>query len=447
MTEAQHKKTIVIGGGVAGLVATYTLGKVGLPVTLIESSKTLGGLASSFEFDGETIERFYHFLCKTDEDYLNFLEELGISEMLRWETGITSFFYEGALYRFATPFDLISFKPVPLMGRIRFGLNVIRDRFRQDWDLLDLTPASEWLVKQIGQSAYDVIWDPLIRIKFGSYHDQISAAWVWHRIHRVARSRKKLWEPEQLGYLQGGTQTLIDELEKKINKMSHVTIRKGEAVSLIQTKDNLVKRVHLKGKEIIQCSSLISTIALDQLKTIVDNEEYRDDLDQYTYIGVICGLLKLEKPVTTSFWVNINDHNIPFNGIIEYTNLNSQVRTNNNASYIYIPHYLMSTDPRFKFSNEHLMEEYIAGIKRVNPEFDRSWIMASNISRRRQAQAICRVGFKDDMPSMRSPIRGLIITDSTLYYPEDRTISASIRLGKQAAEMVIKGYGNEPTSA
>ena len=178
---------------------------------------------------------------------------------------------------------------------------------------------------------------------------------------------------------------------------------------------------------------------MDQLKTIVDNEEYRDDLDQYTYIGVICGLLKLEKPVTTSFWVNINDHNIPFNGIIEYTNLNSQVRTNNNASYIYIPHYLMSTDPRFKFSNEHLMEEYIAGIKRVNPEFDRSWIMASNISRRRQAQAICRVGFKDDMPSMRSPIRGLIITDSTLYYPEDRTISASIRLGKQAAEMVIEG--------
>ncbi len=84
------------------------------------------------------------------------------------------------------------------------------------------------------------------------------------------------------------------------------------------------------------------------------------------------------------------------------------------------------------------MEEYISGFKLINPEFDPSWILASNIARSKRAQAICSVGFKEIMPSMKTPVEGLYITDSTLYYPEDRTISASIRLGKKAAALVIQ---------
>lgn len=444
MTNSNNNGVVVIGGGIAGLMATYVLGKEGLPVILLEAGKNLGGLASSFEFDGNKIERFYHFICKTDEDYFELLEELGISNKLVWETGITSFFYEGDLYRFATPLDLISFKPVPLLGRIRFGLNVIRDKFRSEWEQLDLIPARDWLIKQIGQSAYDVIWDPLIRIKFGIFHDQISAAWIWHRIHRVAKSRNRLWEPEQLGFLIGGTQTLIDELTKRIKEMPNVIIQLGKSVSLIHTDDNVNLNVHLKSGEIIKCSSIISTIVLNQLKTIVDNEAYKKYLDRYTYIGVICGLLKLKRPLTDSFWLNINDKEIPFNGIIEYTNLNRQVRNTHNASYLYIPQYLLPSDPLFAYSDEQLIENYIAGIKLINSEFDLSWILATHVARSKQAQAICGVGFKNNMPSMRSPIPGLFITDSTLYYPEDRTISASIRLGKQVANIV---FGMETKNA
>ena len=438
MTIPKDERIIVIGGGIAGIVAAYTLGKAGLPVTLIEGGSSLEGLASSFEFDGKQIERFYHFICKIDEDYFELLEELEIADALQWATGITSFFYEGDLYRFATPFDLMAFKPVSLFGRIRFGISIIRDRFRDNSELLDAVPARAWLIKQIGQSAYDVIWDPLLRIKFGSFHDQISAAWVWHRVHRIAKSRNRIWGPEQLGYLLGGTQTLIDALAQKFSQIPNIHIRLNEFVTHINTEDNAVNSVVLRSGEKLKCSSVISTIALNQLKTLVNDPVYKQTLAQYTYIGVVCGLLKLKEPVTNSFWVNINDQRIPFNGIIEYTNLNSHIQKEHGAFYIYIPHYLQVTHPRMKYSDERLLEEYIAGLKLVNPEFDHSWIIAANIARSKQAQAICGVGFKEIMPDMRTPIEGLFITDSTLYYPEDRTVSASIRLGKRSAKLVIE---------
>jgi protoporphyrinogen oxidase len=438
MTTPKDERVIVIGGGIAGIVAAYTLGKAGLPVTLIEGGSSLGGLASSFEFDGKQIERFYHFICKTDEDYFELLEELEIADALQWATGITSFFYEGDLYRFATPFDLMGFKPVSLFGRIRFGISIVRDRFRHDWELLDAIPARAWLITQIGQSAYNVIWDPLLRIKFGAFHDQISAAWVWHRIHRVAKSRDRIWEPEQLGYLMGGTQTLIDALAQIFAQMPNIHIRLNESVAQINTEDNTVNTVELQCGEKIKCLSIISTIALNQLKTLVDDPAYKQTLAQYTYIGVVCGLLKLKEPVTYSFWVNINDQRIPFNGIIEYTNLNSHIQKELGAFYTYVPHYLQVTDPRMQYSDERLLEEYIAGLKLVNPEFDRSWIIAANIARSKQAQAICGVRFKEIMPEMRTPIEGLFITDSTLCYPEDRTVSASIRLGKRSAKLAIE---------
>ena len=60
----------IIGGGVAGLVATYELCKTGIKVTLFEREATLGGLASSFAIDGShEIERYYHFICKPDRPY------------------------------------------------------------------------------------------------------------------------------------------------------------------------------------------------------------------------------------------------------------------------------------------------------------------------------------------------------------------------------------------
>lgn len=435
----------MIGAGLAGLAAAYDLGRQGYKVTLLEASKEIGGLASSIVIDGRPVEHFYHFICMGDSDLVSLVGELGLQDKLHWRQSKTSFYYHGALYSFGTPIDLLLFKPVPFFQRIRFGLNVVESRYRKGWKALDGVGARDWLVSKIGQRAYDVIWDPLLRVKFGEFHEKISAAWIWHRINRVASSRRYLWERDQLGYLEYGSETVIGALAEHIKKMPNVTLRTGVRVEQIVSENGHASGVKLAGEDKpIACDAVISTIALAVLFKLVPDlpEDYRKKISSIDYIGVVCGLLKLKKPVTDAFWTNINDPDIPFNGIIEYSNLNQHVsRDLGGKSIAYIPYYLRTSEPRYSYPDEQLRQEFIDGIKRVNPEFDESWVEECHITRAPFAQAICTVGFKDMVPDHQSPLDGLYITDSTQFYPEDRTISAAIRLGRRVAGMIMKKDG------
>src|SRR5688572_22165250 len=86
--------------------------------------------------------------------------------------------------------------------------------------------------------------------------------------------------------------------------------------------------------------------------------------------------------------------------------------------------------------DEDLFTEYVVALNRVNPEFNASWVEEYHVFRTPHAQAICVAGFADVVPDHRAPLQGLYITDSVQFYPEDRTISAAIRLGRRVAAML-----------
>ena len=60
-------KVVVIGAGVMGLAAAYQALVDGSDVDILEASAEPGGMAAHFDFGGISIERFYHFVCKTDQ--------------------------------------------------------------------------------------------------------------------------------------------------------------------------------------------------------------------------------------------------------------------------------------------------------------------------------------------------------------------------------------------
>jgi protoporphyrinogen oxidase len=283
-----------------------------------------------------------------------------------------------------------------------------------------------------------VIWDPLLRIKFGDAHDTVSAAWIWHRINRIARSRRTMWGGEQLGYLELGSSTVIDALLERLRRMPNVTVRCSSPVERILTEHGRVAGVAVADDAApIPCRWVVSTVALALLPRIAPDLEpaYSRRLAAIEYLGVVCCLLVLRRPLTDSFWTNVNDPRIPFNGVIEYSNLNP-LPTLGGRAVAYIPHYLRTSHPRFAMTDDELRAESVAGLKLVNPEFEESWIDRFEVSRARHAQAICTVGFADLVPEHATPVAGLLVTDSAQFYPEDRTISAAIRLGREVAEMI-----------
>jgi protoporphyrinogen oxidase len=73
-------------------------------------------------------------------------------------------------------------------------------------------------------------------------------------------------------------------------------------------------------------------------------------------------------------------------------------------------------------------------LKRINPSIAESDIKSTKVARLRYGQPICEPGFAAKIPPMQTPIAGLQVADTCFYYPEDRGIAESVRLGSEMAK-------------
>jgi len=425
----------IVGGGVAGLGCAYLLSERGHEVEVFEQSTTLGGLAGCFDFDGIQVEKYYHFICRDDADLMRMLERLQLHDELEWRPGRMQFFYGGRLYAFATPWDLLRFRPLSFMARLRFGLNIALSRSAQSWERYEPVTARDWLVAQIGQEAYEVIWEPLLRIKFGSYYDQISASWVWHRIHRVARSRAHVLARERLGFLKRGTGVLLEALIAALQRRG-VGLHTAAAVEAITAAPSGVTGLTVGGEH-RPFERIVSTAPLPVLARLLPPDAVAQigDVAAVEYITVVCLILRLRRAVTDAFWVNVNDPRVPFNGFIEYTNLNPRADADH-PHLLYVPFYLPPGDPRFAQPDTELFRDCLAGLQLIRPDLHADWVLGYRVFRDRYAQAICTTNFAQRVPAVRTRILGLLMTDSTQLYPSDRTISGMFGQAQRVADLV-----------
>lgn len=433
-------KTIgIIGGGPAGLALADDLSRGGFDVTLFEAAQELGGLARSFEFGDIRIERYYHFICSTDTGYFRKLSELSLTQALRWQPTKMGFFYRGRLYPFSSAGDLLRFDGISLLGRLRYGLLALRCSLIERWQPLDAMGAERWLKKTLGDQAYLATWYPLLRVKFDRFHDRISAAWVWHRVHRVARSRRTPFHQERLGFLVAGTDSLVTALEAGLRDRG-VRLYAGKAVQRILIDGRTVKGIETADGTRWPFDAVVSAVPLPHFVRMAPDlpADYRAALAAIDFIGVICVALRLRHPLTENFWVNINDERVPFNGCIEYTNLNPAT-TPDGSSIVYVPFYLPRDHERFTYEDERLVAECIRALGVLNPRFRPDWVVHSAVSRDPYAQVICTTGFAAQIPPHRTPVENLFLIDSCQLYPADRTISGTIDLAQSVATLLGAG--------
>jgi protoporphyrinogen oxidase len=381
---------------------------------------------------GEFREVYYHFICADDRPLLRLIAELGLSEALEWTPARTSYYVEGRLYPFTTPGDILRFPPLRLRDRLRFGLHAARCRRRTDWRALEELTAEEWLRREMGERAYEVVWQPLLRTKFGRYAGQVSAPWIWHRIHRASRSRASLLRPESFGCLAGGSRMLIEALADRVEEAGGKILLSRSATGLVLRQGKVVAVETDEGE--VAADLVISAMPLPELVRLLPEEagELRARLAGIDFIGVSCLLLLLSRPLTDQYWINIADARVPASGIIEYSNLNRHAAPG--GALAYLPLYTPTDDAHYRMPPEALTGELERGLRMVIPDLEPAEIAATLLSRDPYAQAVTSPGFSRRLPPTQAPIEGLYLLDSTQLYPSDRCLSGMIGLARGLVE-------------
>lgn len=418
-------KIAVIGGGATGLAAAYFLAKKGAKVCLFEKNE-VGGLMGTFRINSTYLEKYYHHFFKSDRELIALANELGLNEKLYFKKVDMGFYHKNRLHRFSTPLDLLSFRPLRIIERIKTGLLLVYFQKTTKWKKFEKHLMHEWLAEKIGRNAFDVMWLPLMTAKFGNRYKEIPLSWFWGRIHPRANSRS--FSKEELGYIKGSCKTLTDRLQEEIKKMGAVIIKK-EVKSVSKSLDVYA------GKKYSFDKVLVTTPTPAFTKIANLPKEYADKLGKISYQGIVCMALKLKKPLSGFYWLNISDPEIAFGGVIEHTNFIPKEAYG--ASVAYLFNYAQKNSRIYRMSRKQLFRLYMKGLKKIYSSFNEKDVESYTIFRDEYATPVYTKDYLQIMPPHTTPIKNLYLANTAQIYPEDRNINNSIKTAKKAAAIML----------
>jgi len=320
---------------------------------------------------------------------------------------------------------------LPLLGpadRFRFlaGMAVLKaipdERVFKGWT------AARWMPLLMGRRGYAVMWEPILRGKFGPRANDIAMSWLWSRVHERSLG---------LGYLRGGFQQLYEAFGERIRALGG-TVLTGTAASAIRVADGRVE-VQTDSGEVLPVDQLLATLPT-RLFTRLAADLPPDFIERYPgpeHFGAHVLVLGLDRPLVPGvYWLNINDRDLPFLALVEHTNFLPPADYGG-LHLVYFGNYLPMDHPLFGQSDQEVVDSYVTAIRRIRPEFAPSWMKQHWVFRAPFAQPIVTTEYLSTLPPHRTPLPGVFLANMAHVYPQDRGQNYSLRLGERLARMML----------
>ncbi len=352
----------VIGGGISGLASAYRVAGLGHRVTLFESEDALGGLGASFPYRDRHLERFYHCILPDDHALLRLIGEVGLAGDLEWKRVDMGFMVRRKLYPLNTAIDLLRFTPLSLVERVRMGLMGLRIRSQGLRPELDDVTAADWVRKQVGERAFEVLWKPLLSAKIGDEYLGLPALWLTTRMNREKNTKL-----EVKGCLKNGYRSLIDSLGDALRARG-VDIRLRTRVEgIVDDGDGL--RLRLAGGASPRFDFVVSTSPLSAFQRMSKGLPLParvSDL-RLDYQGVISGVFLMEQPLTRYYWMPWVDSGTTAQGAVEMSNLVPLDRAHG-LHVTYLVNYTHRNSVLYQKNDAELLALYRADLERLYPK-------------------------------------------------------------------------------
>lgn len=429
---------VIVGGGFTGLTAAYCLAKAGKSVRVIEADTSPGGLAGTFEFsDGVKLEKFYHHWFNNDVYVPELVKELGMEGDVITLPSRTGMFFNGRMWKLSTPLDLLRFKALPFIDRIRLGLLVLQVRRVKDWKTIEHLSIREWLEPLCGKTVFRVVWAPLIDSKFSIYAEAVNAVWFWKKLVLRGGTRDKKGG-EELAYFKGGFGRLADALASKIEQLGG-EVSLGQRVTGIETSSSQSMTAVQTSAGPVEGKQFLFTPAFPLIADMFETsgeKVWLASLRRVKYLGNMCLVLRLNRSLSDTYWINVNDPGFPFVGVIEHTNFDSPENYKGDR-IAFLSRYLAVEDPVWAFSDAQYLAFALDHLRRMFPDFDESWIVEYRVWRSEYAQPVTERNYSSYVPGNQTPYVNAAISTMAQVYPEDRGTNYAIREGRTQSLAII----------
>lgn len=410
----------VIGAGATGLTAAHDLVRAGHEVTVLEGSDELGGLAASLQVQGTPLERYYHHIFGTDRAIIDLIAELGLGDRLRFHHTTTGIYHGGRLHDFSTPADMLRFPPLRLLDRIRFGVSSAMLKLVRDGARFTDRRALDWTGRWAGRRATEVIWEPLLTGKFGERAGEISMAWLWARIH---------FRTFQLGYLDGGFDQVYAALVESVQAGGGKIETGAPLESIAQPDAGSPVQVGTGDGARHEFDRVLVTVPQPAFARATGADP-EDELWRNQYLGATCFVLECDRSVIPHYWLNINDPSFPFLAVVEHTNM-VPPSGYGGRHVVYVGNYVSRDDWRFTTEPEELLDRYVPWLRRLNPDFDRSWVRDWHFSRAGFAQPVVTPQYRALIPPHETAMPDVFLATMSQVYPQDRGQNYSVAMARR----------------
>ncbi|MDP3974514.1 MAG: FAD-dependent oxidoreductase [bacterium] len=423
-------KIAVLGGGLAGMTASYELNKKGHDVVLFEKQNDLGGLASGFK-QGKWdwyLEKNIHHLFANDKEILAFAKKIGFNEIIfkTTKTGsLYSFNNNSRIIPLDKPLHILQFPYLGIFSKLRTAFTLTFLKVSPFIFLLyEKLKAEQFIKFTMGKKAWNVLWKELFRKKFGKYAGIILSSFLWARIKK--RTKK-------LGYFHGGFNSFINHLEGRLIEES-VEIKKNHNIVSIKRER---KQYVINNKKFDAVISTLPTPILIEICKDIFPIKYLNKLKKLKYMHAISLVLQTKSLIFEEYyWVNILDNKNEIMGIVQHTNfMDKQNYDNNHIIYVY--NYFPINDKKIKLTKDEIYNFYLKNLKRIDSNIE-SKIKKYDIFFGPYAQPIFDKEFLKNKPDFKTPLKNFFIANLDMTYPYDRGTNYAVKLGKKVANIILK---------
>ncbi len=427
----------IVGGGLMGVSLAYYLSRQGIAVEVFEASPELGGLAGSLQLeDGAVVDRYYHTVLSSDSHLLGLFEELGLKDRFRCRETKMGFYYRRQVHSMNNIVEFLRFPPLGWIDRFRLGLTVLYAQFVRDWKKLESVGVEKWLVGLSGRTTFDNIWRPMLRAKFDGSFDATPATYIWSRLVRMKSTRRGANQKEMAGHLIGGYATLIKTMAEHVEKAGGIFHLRAPVQEIV-IEEGSARGLRLNG-QVRPFEKVIATVVSPVFRSLIPAApaDYLALLDRTDYLGIVCPLMVLDRPLTGYWTLNITDEAIPFTGVIEVTAYIDPQYVGGHY-LVFLPKYTAPGSEWLNKPDDEIREIWLKNLQAMFPQFDRRWVRYFLIHRERYVEPLHRLNETDVIPDLKTPVGNLYLANTAQIYPSLTNGESVSRHAEAVARVVV----------